>query len=142
MNFEIDAQGMKVKNNPEFKAIHTVMLSYVEALYEADTVKIIKSVHPALRKIGYWFNAGDKKYRDNLPMTFTQLKNLSASWNLDGNNANEKSIKEAVIYEINDRTASGKVEAVWGVDYMHLAKLDGEWKIMNIIWQSRPEREN
>jgi hypothetical protein len=140
-NYKVAAQDMKIKNNPEYNAVLTTMLSYVEALYEADTSKIINSVHPTLRKLGYWFNPEDKKYRDNLPMTFDQLKKLSSSWNSNGKNAKPESIKEAVIYEINDRTASGKVEAVWGVDYMHLAKLDGEWKIMNIIWQSRQERE-
>jgi hypothetical protein len=30
--------------------------------------------------------------------------------------------------------ASVRTDADWGVDYMHLAKIDGEWKIVNVLW--------
>jgi hypothetical protein len=30
--------------------------------------------------------------------------------------------------------ASLRTDAYWGVDYMHLAKIDGEWKIVNVLW--------
>ncbi len=38
-----------------------------------------------------------------------------------------------------DQTASVKLIAEWGIDYMHLAKYDGRWKIVNVLWQSHPE---
>jgi hypothetical protein len=31
------------------------------------------------------------------------------------------------------------VTALWGIDYMHLAKYDGKWKIVNILWQEPPQ---
>jgi hypothetical protein len=31
-----------------------------------------------------------------------------------------------------------KITAQWGIDYMQLAKFDGQWKILNIVWQSHP----
>lgn len=31
--------------------------------------------------------------------------------------------------------------AAWGIDYFHLAKLDGKWMIMNVRWQSIPDQE-
>jgi len=36
--------------------------------------------------------------------------------------------------------ATVKLVAVWGIDYMHLAKFDGKWMIVNIIWQSHPKK--
>lgn len=36
-------------------------------------------------------------------------------------------------------TAAVKLEALWGIDYVHLGKFEGEWKILQVIWQSRPE---
>jgi hypothetical protein len=30
--------------------------------------------------------------------------------------------------------ASVRSDARWGVDYVHLAKSHGEWKIMNVLW--------
>ena len=35
--------------------------------------------------------------------------------------------------------ASVRTDAYWGVDYMHLAKIDGEWKVVNVLWdRARP----
>ena len=31
-----------------------------------------------------------------------------------------------------------RLDAEWGIDFFHLAKVDGTWKIMNVIWQSYP----
>jgi len=28
-----------------------------------------------------------------------------------------------------------KLEAAWGIDYIHLTKFSGEWMIMNVIWE-------
>ena len=39
-----------------------------------------------------------------------------------------------------DQTASAKIVAMWGIDYMHLAKYDGRWQIINIVWQAHPPK--
>jgi hypothetical protein len=44
-------------------------------------------------------------------------------------------VKEVVVLDVLDKTASAKLVADWGVDYMHLAKVDGRWMIKNILWQ-------
>ncbi len=40
-----------------------------------------------------------------------------------------------------DQTASVKLIAEWGIDYMHLAKYEGQWKIVNVLWQSHPPEQ-
>jgi hypothetical protein len=94
-----------------------------------------------MRKIGYWYNPKEKAYRDNLPMTYNQLVKLAATWNKSGKRANENTIKKIEIYDVNTKTASAKLTAAWGVDYFHLSKVNNQWKIMNVIWQSIPEIE-
>jgi Putative lumazine-binding len=47
--------------------------------------------------------------------------------------------KEVTILDVLDQTASVKLVAEWGVDYMRLAKFDGEWMIVNVLWQSQPK---
>lgn len=27
-----------------------------------------------------------------------------------------------------------RTDADWGVDYIHLVKLDGKWKVVNVVW--------
>ncbi|MEL6868089.1 MAG: nuclear transport factor 2 family protein [Bacteroidota bacterium] len=40
----------------EEAAVKAAILDYVEGIYEADSTRIERSVHPELRKRGYWFN--------------------------------------------------------------------------------------
>lgn len=47
-------------------------------------------------------------------------------------------VKEVIVFDILDKTASAKLVADWGIDYMQLAKVDGRWMIKNILWQSHP----
>ena len=71
-------------------------------------------------------------------MTFDQLMKLAASWNKDGKR--DTSIKEVVVSDVQDQTASAKISAMWGTDYMQLAKYDGRWQIINILWQAHPPK--
>ena len=101
--------------------VEAAILDYVEGIYEVDSTRIERSVHPELRKRGYWYSEKEKKYYDNLNMTYEQLVHLAATWNAKGDEADENSPKKIEIYDINDRTASAKLTAVWGIDYFHLA---------------------
>ncbi|MDF1865401.1 MAG: nuclear transport factor 2 family protein [Saprospiraceae bacterium] len=130
-----------VQDHPDYASVKSAILDYVDGLYEADSTKIERSVHPELHKRGYWFNAEEKAYRDNLDMTYEQLVNLAARWNVSGKSANADSPKVIEIYDINDRTASAKLIAEWGMDYFHLAKFEGKWMIMNVLWQSLPKEK-
>jgi hypothetical protein len=63
---------------------------------------------------------------------------LTAAWNKDGKR--DTTIKEVTVLDVLDQTASAKVVAMWGIDYMHLAKYDGRWQIINIVWQAHPPK--
>lgn len=131
------AQGQtEIEQNPDYAGVHAAITDYVEGLYQADSTRIIRSVHPDLRKRGFWYSAKRSEWNDNVDMTYDQLVNLAARWNKSGNRVDENTPKEIKIYDINERTASGKLIAQWGMDYFQLAKIDGKWMIMNVLWQS------
>jgi hypothetical protein len=48
--------------------------------------------------------------------------------------------KEVLIYEVLDQTASVKVTAYWGIDYLLLARHDGKWMISHVLWQTPPKK--
>lgn len=127
-----------VMSHSDYKLVHEAISDYVEALYEVDSSRIIKSVDPSLRKIGYWYNSDKDEYADNLEMSYEQLVSLAAKWNSDYDQVDDSSPKEITIFEINDKSASAKLTAMWGIDYFHLSKVNGTWKIMNVLWQSPP----
>lgn len=123
----------------EREQVKTAVLDYVEGVYEVDTTKIYKSVHPTLVKRGTWYDEKNSRYSSFQEMNFRQLVNLTKNWNKDGNRADSNSPKEVTVYDVQDKTASAKAVAAWGTDYFHLAKINGKWYIMNVLWQT-PDR--
>ena len=43
-----------------------------------------------------------------------------------------------LIFDVQDQTASAKLTAWWGTDYLLLAKQKGRWMILDVLWQSPP----
>lgn len=123
--------GAKAQAQDDEKAIRQAIQNYVESFYNADTSKVYASVHPELAKRGYYKR--DNSYRET-KMTFEQMVQLSARWNKT-NPVPADAPKEITIFEIKDKIASAKVKAMWGTDYFHLAKNDGQWKVVNVLWQ-------
>ena len=46
--------------------------------------------------------------------------------------------KKITVFEVLDKIATAKVEAKWGIDYFHLAKINDKWMIVNVLWQDYP----
>jgi hypothetical protein len=126
-----------VKAQSEELRVSAAILNYVEALYEAKPELIAESVHPDLHKYGY-YKAKDATTYQGSSMTFKQLQELAGKWNAK-KWLSEDAPKEIKIFEIQDQTATAKLTAYWGTDYFHLAKIDGKWMIMNVLWQSPPQ---
>ena len=120
------------------EAVRQAALDYVEGIYQVDTARIERSVHKNLTKRGFWREPAEAAYRPESVMTFDQLMKLTASWNKDGKR--DTSIKQVEVLDVLDQTASAKIVAMWGIDYMHLAKYDGRWQIINIVWQAHPPK--
>ncbi|HJQ69242.1 MAG TPA: nuclear transport factor 2 family protein [Blastocatellia bacterium] len=128
----------RAQSNAEKEAVKQAVLDYVEGIYDVDHKRIERSVHPELAKRGFYIKKGETAYTGS-PMTFAQLVELAKSYNKNGR-VPKDAPKEVVIYDVLDQTASAKLTAVWGVDYMHLAKYDGKWMIVNILWQTPPPK--
>lgn len=131
--------GGRAQSDKEKEGVRQAVLDYVEGIYEVDHTRIERSVHPELTKLGFFIKKGETAYTGT-PMTYDQLVNLAKTWNKDGKRANKDSVKKVEIYDVLDQTASAKLTAVWGIDYMQLAKYDGKWKIVNILWQTHPQK--
>lgn len=120
--------------------VRAAVLDYVEGIYEAQPERIARSVHPSLAKVGYWRSQEATTYGEGR-MTYDQLYKLAGEWSKDAQlPANPP--KEIEIYDVLDQTATVKLSAQWGIDYMHLAKIESKWMIMNVLWQSYPPEAN
>lgn len=116
--------------------VRDAVLDYVNSIYNADTTLVYRSVRPELAKRGYYIPRNATAYA-NEPMTFGELVETARTWNAARRDTSTWP-KEVRILDLLNQTASAKVTARWGIDYLHLARYDGKWMIVNILWQSPP----
>jgi hypothetical protein len=114
--------------------VYAAVEDYVDGIYLAQPDRIKKSVHPELTKKGYWKAKDKTTYDYDGMMTFDQLVKLAETWNAKGWLPKD-AVKKIDIFDVQDQTASAKLTAHWGTDYFQLAKYDGKWMIVNILWQ-------
>lgn len=118
-------------------AVQQAVLDYADALYRVDPTRVQRSVHPELVKLGFSRSAPGASYQ-TAPMNYRELYELAGRWNAGGRVDAATARREVVVFDVLDQTASAKLTAEWGVDYMHLARYDGRWQIIHVLWQSHP----
>ena len=122
------------------EAVRQAVLDYVEGIYNVQPERIERSVSPNLAKLGFYRPPTEIAYRPGRSMAFQQLVEIAKNFNKDGK-LRKDAPKEITIFDVMDQTATVKLAADWGVDYMHLAKIDGKWMIVNVLWQSYPAKK-
>ncbi len=123
--------------------VSNAVADYVDAFYLGDTTKILRSISPAVVKYGYYRKKDETKYVGE-PMSYREMLDYATSVgkrktpnpNLD------KWPRKIEVLDCQDQTASAKLTAWWGTDYILLAKLDGKWMITHVLWQSPPKTVN
>ncbi len=123
----------------DVKAVTDASFGYIDALYKVDTSLVLRYVSPNLAKRGYFRN--NQGAWQEAPMSYQQLVSLSGRWNKEGKQAGPGAIRDVAVLEVLNRTAVTRIQAVWGVDYLALAKYDDGWKIVNILWQEPPNKK-
>ena len=131
--------GYAQSSSEEMTAVRQACYDYIDAFYRADTTLAFRSIHPSLQKRGFSYSTKDNNYSNQLEMPFPALVSLAKVWNKDGKRTNEQSPREVEVFEVSDKTASARVKAVWGIDYIHLMKENDRWYIVNVLWQSPPK---
>ena len=139
MLFVLPFSSAQAQTDADREAVRQAALDYVEGIYNVDPSRIERSVHPKLAKLGFYRPPADDAYRPGSTMTFERLVEIAKNYNKEGK-LSKDAPKEVTILDVLDQTASIKLVAEWGVDYMRLAKFDGKWMIVNVLWQSPPKK--
>ncbi len=116
------------------EAIEEAVQNYVSAIYDVKPELIDESVSPKLQKLGY-MPAQDGSGLVEDWMNFDQLKELAANINKEGMFDPATSARAVTILHHTDMIANVKLDAAWGMDYIHLTRESGKWMIINVIWE-------
>jgi len=117
-------------------AVTQAAMDYLEGFYEGDSDKIRRGVHPDVVKYGF-MEDGAGGYRGSA-MSFADMIEFTDRMKERGESAPDDALKDVILLEVLDQTAAVKVVAWWGIDYLHLAKYEGQWKVIHVLWQTFP----
>jgi hypothetical protein len=117
--------------------VRRAVLDYVEGFYEGDSAKLVRSVRPEVFKYGFFVPRDSTQYLGE-QMTWPDFHAYANRVRTNKRFAPPTAPKDIVIFDVLDQTASAKLTAFWGVDYLLLAKYDGKWMITHVLWQSPP----
>lgn len=115
--------------------IERACIDYIEGFYEGDTAKLIRSLKPSLYKFGYWKNKTTNNYDPDEQMTFRQAVDYAKRVMEKKSFAKPDAPKKVEVLDIMNTIAAAKVTAWWGVDFILLAKQNGQWMIEQVLWE-------
>ena len=116
-------------------AIRATALDYIEGFYSGDAARMERALHTDLKKRIVQRTPGEAETLQE--MTADQLVQMTAGGG-GKQMPDEQKKSDVTILDIYGGMASVKIVAGVWVDYMHIAKVDGEWKIVNVLWEMSP----
>lgn len=113
----------------EVEAVKAACLDYVEGYFVSSTERVRNGVHPGLVK---------RIPKDNI------LKEMTRDELLEFTKRKKKDKPEIVVdvYDVFKDIALAKVTNPAFVDYCQLAKIDGKWQVVNVLWQQSDTYES
>jgi hypothetical protein len=121
------------------EAVRLAVLDYVEGFYEGDTARLVRSVSPEVRKYGYYRAKPGGPYVGEA-MPFPEFLSYANRIRTGRSRTPPSAVKDIVLFDVQDQTASAKLTAWWGTDYLLLAKDKGRWIILQVLWQGPPAK--
>ncbi|TMU54466.1 nuclear transport factor 2 family protein [Flagellimonas algicola] len=132
--FALSMGYLSAQTQQDSLAIKQAALDYIESQHNVKPEQFERAAHPRMVKRTFWTDKFAKK--EYLRETFTDaMVLLAATYNQNGDKFPENPKKDVVILDVFDKTASVKLIADDWIDYMHIAKLNGKWQIVNVLWQ-------
>jgi hypothetical protein len=124
-------------NADDRAAIEKTALDYIEGWYEGNAERMERSLHPDLAK--RIVNTDPKTGR-------SRLDQMSAMGLVQGTRRAfgkqtpaAKQQKDVTILDVYGNAACVKIVAADWIDYLHVAKFNGKWVIVNVLWELKPK---
>jgi hypothetical protein len=114
--------------------ITAAALDYIQGYYAGDEARMERALHPDLAKriVRTNPNNGRSSLGQMSAMTLVQISREKPA------DPEDQWVDDVTILDIFENVASVRVDAATWIDYLHIAKWNGEWKIVNVLWEMRP----
>lgn len=117
------------------EAIRRTALDYIEGWYEGNAERMERSLHPELAKrMVETSSKGKSRLNQMSAMTLVQRTRRGGG----KDTPRERRQRDVTILDVFQNAASVKIVASEWVDYLQMAKVDGRWVIVNVLWELKP----
>jgi len=114
-------------------AIKQACLDYIEGWYEGNAERMERALHPALQKRIVEIDPASGKDRLREMSAKTLVQYTREGGGNDTPKGNQQ--KDITIFDVYRDEASAKVVFHDWVDFVHLARFDDRWVIVNVLWE-------
>jgi len=123
----------------EEKAIKQAALDYIEGWYEGSAERMERALHPELVKRAVFTDpaSGKSSLQQMNAMTLVQYTRAGYGTKVPV----DQQQKDVSILDKYENIAVVKVIATEWIDYLQIAKYNGEWKIVNVLWEMKPKEK-
>jgi hypothetical protein len=113
-------------------AIKQAAMDYIEGWYDGDAVRMERALHPELAKRMVSLDSrGHSRLNQMSAMTLVQSTRAGGG----KNTPKDQQEKDTSILDRFNNAAVVKIVASGWVDYLEEVKFDGQWKIVNVLWE-------
>ena len=133
--FSLSLSASSVESTDE-DAIKRAALDYIDGAHAGDAARMERAVHSELNKVVV----------DKIPQTgkfYVRKAGATRLIQVVGAKsvvlAEEKRDIQVKILDVLEGLAMVKATSAMFWDYLQLAKIDGEWKIINVLWTRNPK---
>jgi len=126
----------QAQSSADSAAVRAAALDYVEGWYEGNAERMARALHPELVK---------RIVVNDTATGRSVVQSMGASALVNGTRRGygketpkERRQKDVSVLDIFGNAATAKAVMADWVDYMQLARVDGRWVIVNVLWERKP----
>jgi hypothetical protein len=130
--------AVSAQADAEREAIKRTALNYAEGWYEGNADKMESALSPDLAKRIARSNAQGQTRLDQMT-AMALVQGTRGGFGKQTPAAEQQ--KDVTILDVLGGASTVKLEMRDWVDYMHVAKINGKWLIVNVLWEMKPRKE-
>ncbi|HSK42929.1 MAG TPA: nuclear transport factor 2 family protein, partial [Candidatus Binatia bacterium] len=115
----------------EKAAVAAVAQNYMDAYYTADAARMQKALHPDFHKRTLQTVNGHTEISQDTVQSMVEGVRLGSGKDVPA----AERVQKIEVLDIYRDAASVKVVTGRWIDYMHLSKLNGEWRVLDVVLQ-------
>lgn len=117
-------------------AVERAARDYIEGAYSADAERVVRALHPEVHKVRV---AGDPRSGEAILMR-TGWSLMVEGTRMGAGQLPEEDRDIAIhVFDIADGLAAVRILSRQYRDYLQMAVIDGEWKVINVLWVPNPD---